>query len=74
MSRTSSDSYSALRRFRIYSKEQLENEESRALHDGGPWFVEPASWSEPRPYAPGFETFEQAKLQAEVWEESTQFR
>jgi hypothetical protein len=46
----------------------------RSLHDGGPWFVEPADWAELRPYAPGYATAEEARMQAEVWEESTQVR
>jgi hypothetical protein len=74
MERTACDQYSVLRRFRIYSSEQLENQDVRKLHYGGPWFVEPADWKEDRPYAPGYPTLDQARAQADVWEESTQFR
>jgi hypothetical protein len=73
MGRTNRDQRSALGRFRIYSKEHLP-EDVRSLHEGGPWFVEPSGWTEARPYAPGYGTLEQARAQAEVWEESSQYR
>ena len=73
MSRTGRDQRSSLGRFRIYNKQYLPDD-VRGLHDGGPWFVEPANWPHPQPYAPGYATLDQARLQADVWEESSQFR
>jgi hypothetical protein len=74
MQRTPHDQRSTMGRFRVYNKERMIDEGARQIHEGGPWFVEPADWNEIRPYAPGYATADQARTQGEIWEEGTLLR